>query len=86
MEKYKYKGITVYHNKEGSRFGTEYWSAANEHVCKNGNNPHTYGVTKEIIHQIIDCYSLYRKTGHCGKYRRDIKNRALRLAGICIIF
>ena len=85
-EKHKYKGITVYHNFDGSRFGTPYWTAANEHIIhKDGSNPHVHSSTKEGIYQIINAYSKLRATGSCGRYQRNIRNKACRLADLYIM-
>jgi hypothetical protein len=84
-DKHKYKGITVYHNYSGSRFGTDYWTAANEHIIHNdGTNPHVHSCTRNSLYYIIDAYTKLRSTGQAGAYPRAIRNKALRLADLYI--
>lgn len=84
MTTYKYRGITITHNTD-SKFGTDYWTAANNHICINGKNPHVHSCSRKALEVIVDAYSLFRATGQCGKYQRSIKNKALRLANIYIL-
>ena len=80
-----YKGLIIYHNFDGSKFNTDYYTIVNPKLTdKNGRQYHVHTTTEGLAKQIIDCFHLLRKYGSAGKYQRNIRNKACRLTGMYI--
>jgi len=81
-----YKGLIIYENDKGSRFGTRYYTAVNpKKIGKNGKALHVHASSLRLIKKIADCYDMLRKYGRAGCYKRAIRNRAMKLEGYYIL-
>lgn len=83
---YNYKGLIIYVNDKGSRFGTKYYSVVNPHKSnKYGKKLHAHTTSKGLAKKIIDCYYNLINMGTPGhQYSLYIRNKACRLMGLNI--
>lgn len=85
-----YKGIEIDRNIN-AQFGSTYFSIVNTKVKfkdKNGitRNPHTHSSSPEAAKHIIDCYYQLLRFGFSNKYRRGVRDKALRLLNYKITY
>ncbi len=81
-----YRGLIIYENNKGSRFGTTYYTVVNPNkIDKNGKALHAHGSNYNLAKKIADCYNALIKYGKADGFKRSVKNKAMRLAGYYIL-
>jgi Fe2+ or Zn2+ uptake regulation protein len=71
-----YRGCFIYKN-ESEKFSTPYYTIYSPH-----HHSHVHIGSEVLAQKIVDCYIRLYKNLPVAKYKRNIRNCALRLSGI----